>query len=284
MERNGRRIATRSRALVAKDVGNEVVLYDLETDKVHLLDPRASVIWRLAKEPIALDDLVTEATTHLAADEPWREEVLAIIDELASHGLLDEAGAPSLLDRRRVLKLAGAAALAAPAITTILAPPAAASHSDGAPTALGQICPGGTGTHCSGGVCGTDGRCGSCISNTTTTCAGGDTSNVSNRCCTGNACTNTGATAGLRCCQPTGGSAGTGTCCATNSAGTCVCTPLNSNPTVADPALCCAATASTTTLKNGTTCCAGAGQTCVAKADCCNGAANCGGNPKTCSA
>lgn len=271
------RITIRSADLVVKHVGEEVVVYDLETDKVHLLDARASVVWRLAQEPIALDDLI-ERATQLAPGEPWREEILAVIDELSSHDLLEQSAGPPLLDRRRLLKLAGAAALAAPAITTILAPPAAATHSVGGPTPLGQICPDGTGTHCSSGTCGTDGRCGTCIANQTTTCAGGDTSNVSNRCCTGNPCTNVGATAGSRCCQPTGASASTGTCCATNSNGSCVCTPLNSTPTAADPALCCTAGAA---LRSGTNaCCVPKGGTCAVAGDCCTTGASCTGAKK----
>jgi len=250
----------RSAGIATKEVGGEVVVYDLETDKVHLLNPVTSTIWRLASEG---DGVTTEAATAAVTaafpdqDAPG-DLTLAALQELRAAGLLlSDTGAPSFgLDRRRMLKIAGGAAVLGPLVTTILAPPAAATHSVDGGTPWGQTAVNGC-AHCkplapaTDGVCGTDGLCGVCIANQTSACGGNFNADSQTRCCTGNACTNVGTT-GPRCCQPTGGGVGTGTCCATNSSGTCVCTPPSSVPTVLDGALCCSPA---TQLKAGTNAC-----------------------------
>ncbi|HVM52625.1 MAG TPA: PqqD family peptide modification chaperone [Acidimicrobiales bacterium] len=168
----------RSAGIATKEVGGEVVVYDLETDKVHLLNPVTSTIWRLASEG---DGVTTEAATAAVTaafpdqDAPG-DLTLAALQELRAAGLLLSAtGAPSFgLDRRRMLKIAGGAAVLGPLVTTILAPPAAA-HESGT-IALGEPCDTGHAHACVGGVCsGTDSRCGNCQS-LGTSCA-------STRCC-----------------------------------------------------------------------------------------------------
>lgn len=286
-------LALRRTGIATREIGAEVVVYDLDTDKVHLLNPVASAVWRLLDErPSSVAAVIEQVTGAFAEHEGAEVLVRAALQDLTAARLL-RTTSTSLrlggLDRRRLLKLAGAAAVLGPALTTILAPPAAATHSAGNggtswPNGSGT-CTSATASHCASGVCGADNICGTCKtqSQTCTTSAGSG----ADRCCAG-ACTSVGSS--KYCCAGNGSNGTTTTCCSkTVSSGTCVCTPAGTAPNVAEASLCCSpATALNSSIRccypNGTTTATvqAAGQAALASNDdrCCSGNTT-SGNPST---
>lgn len=183
---------TRSERLVVKDAGGEVVVYDLDTDRVHLLNAVASSVWRLAKEDVNFVDLSDRVRSEPGLEDTHHDVVLAAVYELQSAGLLvfssDDA---KLVSRRTLLKAAGVAALAAPALTTILAPTPAAAASPGPCTMTGATgCNDPLHPCCETGVACTNNRC---CNPEAANCT------AANQCCSGEC-------AAGRCapCQPTG--------------------------------------------------------------------------------
>lgn len=226
--------------LVEKQVGDELVLFDTRDEHVHLLNATLTAVWRRCSTGATHDDLVEALRALLGPVDGIDELVAAAIADLSRARLL-EPDVPStfggvVISRRSLLKKAGIAALAMPAITTILAPPVAASHSGVPCLAGGQPCT--TGTHavpCCGGSCQNTRaglRCCSarlgeaCDARTTTCCEG--------------ACTKS------FCCNQISGSCAPGQhdqCCdaaVCNTSGVCVaCTPSGTAPTNGDATLCC---------------------------------------------
>lgn len=111
--------------LIVEALGEELVIFDRNTNKAHLLDPRAVAIWNAAQKGCSIDDLagLVEGAT---SEERTRMAHLAVA-ELERAGLLQsEVPAP---ERRRLLKSLGAVA-ALPMVVSILAPTSAAAASN----------------------------------------------------------------------------------------------------------------------------------------------------------
>lgn len=132
----------------------EVVVYNLEDQTAHCLDPASAAVWRLcdgtrSPEQIAQAiELPPEATSK-------HDFVMAALSELEAVALI-EPPPPTGLDRRELLRRVGPALTAAavvPMVISIAAPtPAAAStcvQSGGSCTSNLQCCSG----LCSGGTC-----------------------------------------------------------------------------------------------------------------------------------
>jgi hypothetical protein len=106
---------------LSEAIGNELIVFDQETHKAHLLNSQAAAIWRAAESGCSLDEVETltgasggEATRHLAALR---------VSELVQVGLVKSDLV--LTPRRDLLKALGTLA-AGPGIVTILAPKAEA--------------------------------------------------------------------------------------------------------------------------------------------------------------
>ena len=105
---------------------DELLIYDLRSHEVHCLSPIAASIWQACDgrtEASALATRTREAA-GLPCDEP---AVWQAIAELRERRLLDEAPAapPGVVSRRALLH----AGIAAPFITSIIAPTPAAAQS-----------------------------------------------------------------------------------------------------------------------------------------------------------
>ncbi len=149
----------RKDGLVVKELPEETLVYDTETDRAHCLNETAAFIWkrcdgRTTPAQIARE-LSGEANVKLDERIVW-----LAIDQLSHHRLLAQAPTPppkfSGLNRRQMVRALGfSAAVAIPVITSIVAPsPAqAASCLPG-----GQQC--GTSAQCCSGLC-SDGICAS---------------------------------------------------------------------------------------------------------------------------
>ena len=113
-------------------IEDEVVVYDTATDQSHLLNAPTASVWRA----LAAGVLSTDAIIEAVSDRP--ELVELALAELARVGLLDSvpvvAASAGRLTRRQMLRAMGVAAVAAPVIVTLSAPPVAAQ------TTCNQIC------------------------------------------------------------------------------------------------------------------------------------------------
>jgi hypothetical protein len=110
--------------LTVEELGDELLVYDLKTDRAHSLSPTAARVWRAC-------DGRTQAAALAGQLEIEADQVTRALDELESCELL-APGAHSGLSRReltvRVAKGAVAAA-SAPLIISIVAPTPAAAQS-----------------------------------------------------------------------------------------------------------------------------------------------------------
>lgn len=213
-------VRARAEGLLTREVGDEVVVYDQSNDKAHVLNPSAAVLWRACESGATVGELraLLEADLPITADGTSDEALWTALGDLARAGLLDgqlrmPEGPGVGFSRRSLLKKLGVAAVALPAVTTILAPPAAASH-----TGLGCIVNGGTGCAdpdhpcCSGETC-QGGTCCRPLGNSclvATTCCSGTCNVVAGTCCVGNGST---CASNAQCCA--------GIC----TGGTCQCIP-----------------------------------------------------------
>jgi hypothetical protein len=151
------RITARSHRIVSEAVGEEVVVYDLDTDEAHLLSPNVATIWKAADGSRTVEEFM--AIVESDGPEQAASIVWSGLEQLQEKRLLEGVAllpAASVgLSRRAMLKRIGIAAISIPVITTIVAPtPAAAACSTGR-GAAGEPC-------CSTGICNT----GTCTNNT----------------------------------------------------------------------------------------------------------------------
>ena len=118
----------RVEGLLVEEVDDELLIFDLETNNAHALNPPAARVWRACDGTRGLKEL--ESACGLS------EKALRLaLDQLRERGLLaDEPG----LSRRAMLRnvtVAGAAGVALPMIRSIAAPtPAMAQSEPGGPT------------------------------------------------------------------------------------------------------------------------------------------------------
>src|SRR5687768_8237216 len=125
--------AARSNALVVEHLAGETLIYDLERDEAHHLNPTAATVFELCDGRATVDQLAARAAERLG--QPVSDETICVaVEQLGECGLL--AGAPQLdggVSRREVVRkaaLVGAgAAVAAPVIKSIVAPTPALAQS-----------------------------------------------------------------------------------------------------------------------------------------------------------
>lgn len=89
-----------SDALVSCDLAGEAVILSLRTELYYALDPVGTRVWELVQEPRT----VAEVRDALLAEydvEPARCEadLLALLGDLATHGLVDEVAPAAGADR-----------------------------------------------------------------------------------------------------------------------------------------------------------------------------------------
>ncbi|HEY9716380.1 MAG TPA: PqqD family protein [Trichormus sp.] len=124
----------RQNEILAHDVGNEVVIYDLKDDKAFCLNRVAAKVWRHCdgQTPVStLAGLLEEF--DLPADPT---AVLCVLDQLGEYGLIqDSEKKVATVTRRQVLGRLGVAAAAVAACVTAITVPTALHAQSGGPTA-----------------------------------------------------------------------------------------------------------------------------------------------------
>ena len=143
--------------LVAQEIMDEFVIYDLDRDRIHALNPTAALVWRHcdgAHTPARLAKLL-EQTYRIPTGDALLWLTLNRLEK--AHLLAEKVTPPNgvkTLTRREVLKMVGVGVALLPVIKSIVAPTAAQAASL---NASGQSCT--TNSDCASGVCQVDGTC-----------------------------------------------------------------------------------------------------------------------------
>ncbi len=150
--------------LIIKELPDETLVYDQDTDQAHCLNSTASRVWKECDGKKPIPDIT--AALQEAAGAPVDEAVVWLaLDQLEKFKLLDSAPVqPQVfagMNRRQLMRTVGMAAVALPIITTMLAPTAvmAVSCPGGPPFADNCNCT--ASSQCTSGCCKkTDNLCG----------------------------------------------------------------------------------------------------------------------------
>jgi hypothetical protein len=126
----------RGENLIVEELPDEVLVYDLNTDKAHCLNRTAALIWKNCDGGKTEGDIAALLQHELKT--PMSIQVVMLgLEELAGYGLLKEdASAPPKVrvSRRRLIQNLGlTAAIALPVIMSISAPAAAQAASTADP-------------------------------------------------------------------------------------------------------------------------------------------------------
>ena len=146
----------RQNGLVVQEMPDEVLVYDLNSNKAHCLNQSAAFVWKSCDGTKSVGDIVRQFEAN-GNGKVTEDFVWLAIDQLNENGLLDGDVAPRFAgqSRRQVLKTIGLASMVAlPVIASLVAPKKALG-------AASCICPGGPGT-CPAG-CPTTCTAGNCV-------------------------------------------------------------------------------------------------------------------------
>ena len=160
MNKSQRPIA-RKAGLVVQEVPDEVLVYDLETNKAHCLNQTAAMVWRSCDGNNTVSE-IAELVEAQAGGKITEDFVWLAIDQLSENKLLENQVAVDFKgqSRREAIKKIGLASMiAVPVIASLVAPQsamAAASCSCNNPGSCGNTpnagCP--STTNCNGaGLC-----------------------------------------------------------------------------------------------------------------------------------
>ncbi len=126
------RPVARSTRVLTENVGDEMVVYDLDSKEAHCLNPLAAAVFSFADGSNTAAE-IAELAAHRLARPVTEAEVSDAVAQLAQHSLLETLVAIrdglSRRDAMRRFATVSAAAAATPLIVSILAPTAAAAQS-----------------------------------------------------------------------------------------------------------------------------------------------------------
>jgi hypothetical protein len=155
----------RKKDLIVQELPDEVLVYDLKTNKALCLNHTAALIWKNCDGDKDIDEIAGLLGQKLEA--PVSKQVVKMgLQELTSHQLVREGSwqAPNRtgVSRRQSIKQLGlTAAIVLPLIISITAPTAAAAATDpcAAPTGRPETCPCTSDNdcasqNCNAGICG----------------------------------------------------------------------------------------------------------------------------------
>jgi hypothetical protein len=158
---NSQRPIARKSGLVVQEVPDEVLVYDLESNKAHCLNQSAAIIWKSCDGNNSVSEIARLVESQ-AGGKVTDDFVWLAIDQLSENNLLEQQ-IPSNFEgtsRRDVIKKIGLASMVAiPVIASLVAPQsalAAASCSCNNPASCGNTpnagCP--STSNCNGvGLC-----------------------------------------------------------------------------------------------------------------------------------
>ncbi len=110
----------RQNGIVVQEMPDEVLVYDLDSNKAHCLNNSAALVWKSCDGNNSVADIVKQFDGKVTEDFVW-----LAIDQLNETGLLQNEVAPRFAgqSRRQVLKTIGLASMVAlPVIASLVAP------------------------------------------------------------------------------------------------------------------------------------------------------------------
>jgi len=117
--------SARKTGLVVQDMPDEVLVYDLDSNKAHCLNKSAALVWKSCDGTKTVSDIVrlfeSDSGEKVSEDFVW-----LALDQLSENSLLEKAVKPNFTgqSRRDVIKKIGlASAVAIPVIASLVAPP-----------------------------------------------------------------------------------------------------------------------------------------------------------------
>ena len=158
---NSQRPIARKSGLVVQEVPDEVLVYDLESNKAHCLNRSAAIVWKSCDGTNSVSE-IAKLVEAQAGGDVTEDFVWLAIDQLNENNLLEETVAVDLKgqSRREALRKIGLASMVAvPVIASLVAPQsamAAVSCTCNNPSSCGNapnaLCP--STNNCNGsGVC-----------------------------------------------------------------------------------------------------------------------------------
>lgn len=117
----------RQSGLVVQEMPDEVLVYDLDTNKAHCLNQSAAFVWKSCDGSNSVKDIVQQFESN-GRGKVTEDFVWLAIDQLNDNGLLENKVAPRFAgqSRRQVLKTIGLASVVAlPVIASLVAPKSA---------------------------------------------------------------------------------------------------------------------------------------------------------------
>jgi hypothetical protein len=147
----------RRRNLIVKELPDETLIYDLDSDQAHCLNQTAALVWKNCDGSRSARDLAALLSAHLGTVLP-EAVVWVALDQLQQFKLLSEpVSRPTHLaaiSRRQLIRTLGiAAAISIPAITSIVAPTPAQAASCGSLDNRDAGCPCSSSSQCASGCC-----------------------------------------------------------------------------------------------------------------------------------
>jgi len=122
----------RKENLIIKQLDDETLVYDRESDQAHCLNSTAARVWQLCDGQTSIAQISELLTKEINTAVP-EEVVLLGLDQLEKFKLLDKTTAKAFqlpgMTRREVVRRVGFVALALPVIISISASPAQAQAS-----------------------------------------------------------------------------------------------------------------------------------------------------------
>lgn len=114
----------RQNGLVVQEMPDEVLVYDLDTNKAHCLNQSAAFVWRSCNGTNSVADIVRQFEAN-GQGKVTEDFVWLAIDQLNENGLIEGDISPRFAgqSRRQVLKTIGLASMVAlPVIASLVAP------------------------------------------------------------------------------------------------------------------------------------------------------------------
>ena len=121
---NAQNPVARQTGLVVQEMPDEVLVYDMDTNKAHCLNQSAAMVWRSCDGTNSVLDIVREFEAT-GGGKVTEDFVWLAIDQLSEKGLIANEIAPRFAgqSRRQVLKTIGlASVVAVPLIASLVAP------------------------------------------------------------------------------------------------------------------------------------------------------------------
>ncbi|MFN0138551.1 MAG: PqqD family protein [Pyrinomonadaceae bacterium] len=114
----------RQKDLVVQEMPDEVLVYDMNTNKAHCLNPSAAFVWRACNGNNSVEDIVRDFESN-GKGKVTEDFVWLAIDQLHENSLLENEIVPRFAgqSRREVIKTIGLASMVAvPVIASLVAP------------------------------------------------------------------------------------------------------------------------------------------------------------------